>query len=458
MAKDKQDKPKEKASAKPKDEAKPKKGDKPSKEDDSGKSPKDAPRDTRRGGDSKAEKAEPGPHGDSIRLDADAGGIMKIAGAVGAIAIVAALGMGFTGDKENFLHAYLAAYMWVLSLGLGALWWVILQHLVNAKWSTVVRRVGELLASNVPVLAILALPIVIPTLMGDSSLYIWADSHKMHENHLLHHKSGYLNVAFFGIRLVIYFGFWALISRFLFKQSLAQDKTGAPEIPEKLQRICAPSMILFALTLTFAAIDFLMTLEPTWFSTIFGVYYFAGCVVSFHSLFALVLMWLQRQGRLKKSVTVEHFHDIGKMMFAFTVFWTYIGFSQFMLIWYANLPEETEWYHQRMNAPWADLSWALVICNFAIPFFGLLSRWVKRHRFGLAFFAVWILVVHYMDMFWLVKPAMHTKHIPFGIVDILCLVGVFGVFLASAAYNAQKVNLVPIKDPRLKRSLAFENI
>jgi hypothetical protein len=395
---------------------------------------------------------------DNVRLTDRAASVMKVAGAVGVIGLVAAMGLGFTGDKKGFLHSYLVAYAWMLSIGLGALFWVILQHLVNAKWSTVVRRVGELLATNVPVLALLSLPIVVPTLMGDSSLYIWADSHKMHENHLLHHKAPYLNIAFFAIRLVVYFGFWAFISRYLFSKSLVQDKTGEAGLPEKLQRICAPSMILFALTLTFASIDFLMSLQPTWFSTIFGVYYFAGAVVSFHSFFALTLMWLQKQGRLAKSVTTEHYHDIGKMMFAFTVFWSYIGFSQFMLIWYANIPEETEWYHLRMSAPWANVSWALVFGNFVIPFFGLLSRQVKRNRAGLAFFAVWILVVHYLDMFWLVKPAMHTHHIPFGIVDIACLIGVLGVFIASVAYNAQKVPLVPLKDPRLKRSLAFENI
>ncbi len=355
------------------------------------------------------------------------------------------------------MHSYLVAYTWILSIALGALWWVILQHLVNAKWSTVVRRVGELLASNVPLLAILSLPIVVPTLMGDSTLYVWADSNNMQASEALKHKAPYFNHAFVAIRLVIYFGFWALLSRFLFKKSVDQDKSGAAEIPEMLQRVCAPSMIAFALTLTFAAVDLLMSLEPTWFSTIFGVYYFAGSVVSFHALFALVLMWLQSQGRLKKSVTTEHYHDIGKMMFAFTVFWAYIGFSQFMLIWYANLPEETEWFHHRMEEPWTNVSWALVLGNFLIPFFGLLSRHVKRNKTTLAFWAVWILVVHYLDMFWLVKPAMHTEHIPFGLVDILCVVGVLGLFIASAAYNAQKVNLVPVKDPRLKRSLAFEN-
>ena len=403
------------------------------------------------------ETAKDGGFGDNIRMDGLAAKLMGIAGGVGAVALGASLFLGFTGDKAQFMHSYLTAYAWILSIGLGALWWVVLQHLVNAKWSTVVRRVGEILASTMPMLALLSLPIVIPTLMGDTTLYIWADGNKMQADHMLHKKAAYLNKDFFVVRLVIYFVFWGVLSRFLFSKSVEQDKTGAPEIRSKLQGLCAPSMILLALTLTFASIDFLMTLEPKWYSTIFGVYYFAGAVVSFHSFFALTLMWLQKNGRLAKSVTSEHYHDIGKMMFAFTAFWAYIAFSQFMLIWYANIPEETEWYHLRAHGPWGMVSFAMIAVNFVIPFFGLMSRHVKRNRFGLGFWAVWILVVHWLDMFWLVKPHMHTEHLPFSLMDLTCTIGVLGLFIAAAAFSSQKVNLVPIKDPRLDKSLATEN-
>lgn len=404
------------------------------------------------------EQAKEESFGDNIRMDALGQKLMQTAGGVGAVALVVSLGLGFTGDnKSQFMHSYLTAYAWILSIGLGALWWVTLQHLVNAKWSTALRRIAEILAATMPLLALLSLPIVIPTLMGDTTLYIWADSHKMHADHLLHKKAAYLNIGFFVVRLVIYFGFWSVLSRFMFKKSLEQDKTGAPEIRSKLQGVSAPSMILLALTLTFAAIDFLMTLEPKWYSTIFGVYYFAGAVVSFNSFFALTLMWLQKNGRLQKSVTTEHFHDIGKMMFAFTAFWAYIAFSQFMLIWYANIPEETEWYHIRAHGPWGTVSFVMVAVNFVIPFFGLMSRSVKRNRKTLAFWAIWILVVHWLDMFWLVKPHMHTEHLPFSILDVTCTVAMLGLFIAAAAFNAQKVNLIAIKDPRLEKSLAFEN-
>ncbi|MFO0566057.1 MAG: hypothetical protein U0263_10375 [Polyangiaceae bacterium] len=398
------------------------------------------------------------PNGDNIKMEGLAPKLMQLAGGIGAVALAVSLGLGFFGgNKSQFMHSYLVAFAWVLSIALGALWWVTLQHLVNAKWSTVVRRVGEVLAATMPVIALLSLPIVIPTLLGDTTLYIWADGHKMHADHLLHKKAPYLNIGFFAVRLVIYFGFWTVLSRFLFAKSLEQDKTGAPEIRAKLQGLCAPSMIFLALTLTFAAIDFLMTLEPTWSSTIFGVYYFAGAVVSFNSFLALSVMWLQKNGRLAKSVTSEHFHDIGKMMFAFTAFWAYIAFSQFMLIWYANIPEETEWYHVRAHGGWGTVTYLMVAVNFVIPFFGLMSRHVKRNRKALGFWAIWILVVHWLDMFWLVKPHMHTEDPPFSLLDVTCTIGLLGLFIAAAAFNSQKVNLVPVKDPRLEKSLAFEN-
>ncbi len=398
--------------------------------------------------------------GDNIRVGSAADSVVKIGGGIGALSLLACLGLGYTGDTKRFLLSYLTAYAWILSIAIGALWWVTLQHLVNAKWSIALRRVGELMAQSMPLMAVLALPIIIPTAMGNDALYIWVNEETVHADHLLHHKAPYLNVTFFLVRCGIYFGFWVLLSHFFFKTSLAQDQSKEPQaLNLRMKAVSAPGMIFLALTLTFAAIDFLMTLEPAWFSTIFGVYFFAGAVVSFHSMFALILMWAQKQGVLKKSVTIEHYHDLGKMMFAFTVFWAYIAFSQFMLIWYANVPEETFWYKLRFEGDWKVVSGALLVLNFVLPFFGLLSRHIKRNKKTLGFWAVWILVVHYLDMYWLVKPVLHEKTLPLGdlAMDVTAVVGVLGLFLASAAMQAKRVRLVPVKDPRLPKSLAFEN-
>lgn len=407
---------------------------------------------------SKKPAPEQDDFGDNIRLGAAADSVVKIGGGIGAISLLACLGLGFTGDTKRFLVSYLTAYAWILSIAVGALWWVTLQHLVNAKWSIVLRRVGELMAQTMPLMAILALPIIIPTAMGNDALYSWVQHDPT--DHMMHHKAPYLNITSFVVRCVIYFGFWAVLSRYFFKTSLAQDQSKEPaSLNGKMQAVSAPGMIFLALTLTFAAIDLLMTLEPAWFSTIFGVYYFAGAVVGFHSMFALILMWLQKQGSLKKSVTTEHYHDLGKMMFAFTIFWAYIAFSQFMLIWYANIPEETFWYKLRFAGDWKLISALLLVGHFVLPFFGLLSRHIKRNRKTLGFWAVWILVVHYLDMYWLVKPVLHEDKLPTGdiLLDVTAVVGMLGLFFAAAAMAAKKVRLVPVKDPRLPKSLAFEN-
>lgn len=394
---------------------------------------------------------------DNIRLGKDAAGLIKVAAIIGVVGLAAAVVLGGGITNRQFQHSYLTAYMWGLSIGAGALWWVMLQHLVNARWSVAVRRVGELLAQSFPLLALLSLPIIVPMLMGDDALYRWVNREYMHSEAVLAGKQPYLNLQFFLVRCVIYFGFWVLFARYLMKSSVKQDKSGDASITARLGRVSAPAMILFAMTLTFCAFDFLMSLDAIWFSTIFGVYYFSGCVLAFHSALVLGLMWLQSKGRLKSSVTVEHYHDLGKMMFAFTAFWTYIAFSQFMLIWYANIPEETQWFHMRLEGSWWFATLALAILHFPIPFFGLMSREVKRNKLTLGIGAAYLLVVHWFDMYWLVAPNLHDELV-FHAADFAAWIGVTGLLVAFVAWQAQGVNLLPTKDPRLSRSLAFENM
>ena len=404
-----------------------------------------------------------GPGGDNIRL-AEVGQALFIkALGVGVVAlgISAFLGMNENDGWNRFSHSYLVAFVWVMTIGAGGLWWITIQNIVNSHWSTVIRRIGELIASNAPVLAVLSLPVVLPLILGKPVMYLWADADLMNKSHELHNKIGYLNPTFFAIRFVVYFGFWTLLSRFFLKRSLGQDKE-TPEVAAKtvvtMRRVAGPSMIGFALTLTFCAIDLIMALDPMWFSTMFGVYYFASCVLAINSSLALGLMWLQSKGRLTSSVTVHHFHDLGKMVFAFTVFWAYIGFGQFMLLWYANIPEETLWFKIRFANSWGTLSWALVFMHFVIPFFGLLSRHVKRNKKALAFWCIWQLVMIYADMYWLVMPTLGVDEVPFALIDITCWIGVFALFVAGLAYRAKGLDLVAKNDPRLPDSLAFENI
>lgn len=394
---------------------------------------------------------------DNIQIGDEAQSFGKKALGVGAVALVAAVALGGGPLGRQFLSSYLVAFMYILSLGLGALWFVDIQHLTNAKWSVVVRRVAEILAANLDLLAAMSLVVIIPMATGKTDLYEWVDPSKVEASRHLKHQSGYLNVQFFLVRCVIYFGFWTLLSRYFLKQSVEQDSSGKAEISGVMQKVAAPSMIAFAMTLTFCAIDFMMSLDPGFFSTIFGVYYFAGCVTSGYSIIALALMWLQGKGRLVNSVNREHYHDLGKMMFAFVIFWSYVAFSQFMLIWYGDLPEETHWFKARFAGGWGIVSWSLLLCHFALPFFGLLSRHVKRNRKTLAFWAFWLLAIEFVDMYWLIMPNLSPDQVPFSLVDLLAWIGVTGLFLGAAAMRTKGINLVPTKDPRLADSLAFQN-
>jgi hypothetical protein len=224
-----------------------------------------------------------------------------------------------------------------------------------------------------------------------------------------------------------------------------------------MQRLAAPATFIFAVTLTFAAFDFGMSLEPEWFSTMFGVYFFAGSVVGFFALLPLSTFLLQKMGWLSRTVTVEHYHDMGKLVFAFIVFWTYIAFSQYMLIWYGNLPEETFWFLRRQTGEWTQLSLLLLFGHFAVPFFGLISRSPKRRKAVLAIASIWVLFMHFVDMYYVVMPHTSAERIPLSIVDVACFLGIGGIFVAAAAHRLARLSLIPVKDPRLQESLAFEN-
>jgi hypothetical protein len=350
--------------------------------------------------------------------------------------------------------------MWALSISVGGIWWVTLQHLFGSRASVVMRRVGEIIGVSVWVMAILALPLLVPALvMHSNALFPWVNHEYMHSNHVLHAKAGYFGSAFVAARMVLYFVAWIFIANFWLKKSIEQESTsGDVGFYKRLQGNSAPAMIVFALVVTFCAMDFMMSLDPIWFSTIFGVYYFATCVLTFHSALVLTLMWLQKTGHIKKSVTAEHYHDLGKMMFAFTAFWTYICFSQFMLIWYANIPEETHWFLMRMEGTWQDASEILVLIHFVIPFFGMMSRSMKRHAGPLRFWAFYILAVCWFDMYWLIAPNLHKEGMVFTLSDLAAWIGMMGMVAFGIIVGAKKVQLVATGDPRLKRALAFENI
>jgi hypothetical protein len=274
-------------------------------------------------------------------------------------------------------------------------------------------------------------------------------------------KSGWwLDLELFTGRMALYFAIWIGFSWCYHRLSTRQDRTGDPGHSRTMGRISPIAVLLFALTTTAAAIDLLMSLDAHWFSTIFGVYFFAGCVLSFHSFLALLAIGLQRGGRLERAVTTDHLHDVGKMMFAFTVFWAYIAFSQYMLYWYANIPEETAWFLRRQQIPeWGAWGFFLIFGHFAVPFLFLLSRHVKRRRATLALGAAWMLVVQWCDLYYIVMPQLGDGRVfPFSLVDVTIFLAMGGVYLATTAFFLRRHPLLAVRDPRLPEALAFHNV
>lgn len=376
--------------------------------------------------------------------------------AFSALALV--LGLLQSNGLAHLQHAWLLAVTYFITIGLGGLFFVLLQYLVRAGWSVVIRRLAEHLAGALPLLGVLLIPIVLPTLFGNGQLFHWADPHERAESHLLQEKAPYLNGWFLLVRLSIYVGVWTLLVRAFNRRSLAQDDTGDPDLTGWMQVRAAPAMLAFALTLTFFSFDLLMSLSYEWFSTIFGVYIFAGSALAVLAALILLALRFERRGELQGLITTEHYHDLGKLLFAFVFFWGYIAFSQFMLIWYGDIPEETVWFAARWVGDWKYVSLMLVFGHFLLPFIGLLSRHIKRNRALLASWAVLLLCMHLVDLYWLIMPTLSPEGVSIGLIDLACLLGVGGIFCGSLLRRIDGRPLIPLRDPRLGESLAFENI
>ncbi|MFM7200398.1 MAG: hypothetical protein ACKO6N_06380 [Myxococcota bacterium] len=382
-----------------------------------------------------------------------------IFGGLGALGLLgAAAGFASEATREQTLFSYHTAFVFVLSLSLGSLFFTVLQHLVGARWSVAVRRIPETLMSNFGVLALLGIPAVLYGVYGHPHIFHWANLEDVAKDPILTAKQGYLNPTFFSIRLFIYFGMWMAMAGFFYKNSVASDSSGDVSFVQKMRRFSAPSMVLFALSQTFASLDLLMSLDPHWFSTIFGVYFFAGSIVATFSLITMVALLMRSNGLLTDVITHEHYHDLGKLMFGFTVFWTYIGFSQYFLIWYSNIPEETVYFLHRWEGSWQPLSLLLLIGRFVMPFFIIMSKHVKRTLPVLFVMTIWMVGMQYVDIYWMVMPTLHKEGFSFHWLDVSCLLGVVGIWSMFAVRRFASASLVPVQDPYLEKSMEFENV
>lgn len=378
------------------------------------------------------------------------------------VVLLAITGVGGASNSKQFFFSYLVGWSFCLTITLGALFFVLVQHLTKAQWSAVIRRVPEALIWAFPLLAVLSIPIFV----GMHDLYHWThqelfDPNSPQYDALVAGKAPYLNTPFFIGRVVFYFLAWTFISYRLYALSIKQDLAPSAEILVSMRKVSAIGLVLFALTIAFAGFDLIMSTDPHWFSTIFGVYIFAGSFLSALAMMILVFAILQRTGgMLKGVVTVEHYQDLGKFLFGFTVFWAYIAFSQYMLYWYGNIPEETIWYRHRLEHGWQYHSAVLLVMHFIVPFIVLLPRWTKRILPLLTFMAVYMLIMHWFDLHWLVMPVLDLQlqgHAGFHWMDFTAFLGLFSLFTGLLFFRLSRHSLVPQNDPYLSQSLRFHS-
>ncbi len=355
---------------------------------------------------------------------------------------------------------YLLNFFFFMGLAAFGSFFTALHHITNSFWSVTVRRLAEGLMSYIPVALVLAVILF----FGREHLYVWTSHHAAsqlneHSQHLLHGKSGYLNNGFFGIRLFGFLLLWVLVGFKMRSNSLAQDQNGDHKYTLSNIKLACVYIPLFALTFSFVSYDLIMSLEPTWFSTIFGVYCFSGIMFSGYSLLAILLIQGRRNGIFSDQiVNVNHLHDVGKMMFTFTVFWTYIMFSQLMLMWYANLPEETPYFirrfHGNVSTGWWGVFVLLLLLHFVVPFLALASRDFKRNQNHLYRMAILMMFAQWLDVYFMVMPVFFESGPVFGWIELSAIVTFIGIFGLSIGRFLEKVPAIPYQDPRLARCLA----
>jgi len=359
----------------------------------------------------------------------------------------------FFQNPKHFFFTYLTSYTFFLTLTLGALFFVIIQFLVRAGWSVTLRRIPEHLMKNMGLMALLFLPI----LLGLGELYHWTHADAVIHDHLLQGKAPYLNIPFFLVRTALYFVVWLVLVHLFYKGSVAQDKSGDKAITLRLQAIATVGVLLYAVTQSFAFIDWLMSLTPHWFSTIWGIYLFAGsCVISI-AIIILIALLLRRFGFMSDVITVEHYHDLGKLLYGFNIFWAYIAFSQFLLIWYANIPEETHWYLEHFSGNWKTISTVIAIGHFFVPLLLFISRHAKRNLRFNATICIWFVFMHFLELYWIIMPNLYKDGVAFRLIDLTCFLAIAGLYFGFFFKRLSTTNLYPIQDPRLEESLRFKN-
>lgn len=391
-------------------------------------------------------------------------GFLKVAflgaGIIGVAGIVA---LGLATNAKHALAAYHVGAMSVLAASLAALFLCMFMQLVNAGWNGTIRRQLENLASLVPFAGVLAFATILIDVFKGGVLFTWMGD-AFSQDYLLQKKSGYLNIGFFLVRGLVYLLIWSFLSWRITTYSRMQDRTGDWNWTRKARTLSTWGIILFAFSTAFAGFDWLKSLDFRFFSTMWGVYFFAGGLYASIAMLILILASLRRAGKLEGLVTAEHFHDVGKLMLSFTVFWSYIAFSQYFLIWYSNIPEETAYYLHRTTGEWKPLFVFLCFGHFVAPFLVMVTREAKRNTAILTLVAIWALVTHIADIYFIIRPMVYTglgapepagaAGIALDVFGVLAVPGLFGFMLLRKIASGP---LVPLQDPRYREALTHVN-
>jgi hypothetical protein len=370
---------------------------------------------------------------------------LLIAGGLG----LAVSAIGWLVNPTQFFQSYLMAYMLWLGVTLGCLAIGMMHQLSGGAWGVVIRRPIGAAARTLPLMTLL----FVPVLLGMGHLYIWTHADVVAHDEMLQAKHAYLNVPFFIVRAAIYFFAWNAISYFLNAWSLEQDRTADPRIALKMQRLSAGGLVVYALTMTFASFDWLMALEPHWYSTIYGALILMGQALSGMGFLIIVLVWLSNRPPLDRIVVKAHFHDLGNLTLAFVMLWAYFAFSQYLIIWAGNLPNEILWYASRLKTGWRFIGVALILFHFAVPFVFLLSRNVKREGRLIVRLAIAILLARLLDLFWLIAPEFHTTGIVVSWLDILLPLAVGALWLGWFVAQLRGRAILPVHDPQFDEAL-----
>lgn len=356
-------------------------------------------------------------------------------------------------DPLRASYSYLTSFMFLISLGVGSLFLVSLEYLAGAVWSTPFRRISEFFAGTIPYLILISIPLLFTL----HNVFEWTHSATVGGDSILKGKESYLNIPFFLVRNVIIFLIWTLFYFLITKRSRMQDETGNQSLTVANIKLSTGFIFIFAVTITISGVDWMMSLEPHWYSTIFGVYYFSGTVWCALAALTLAVVLLREKGYLVPGLKDDHYYSLGTLMFAFTAFWGYIAFSQYMLIWYADLPEETSWFFHRWEGGWMFASILLIVVHFIVPFFALLSFAAKTNPKRLKFVAVWILAAHFFDLYWVIMPGIGQvgRGFYFSWMDLVFPVALVGFVMIIFRMMTNKYNLVPVRDPKLQRGLDY---